>query len=456
MFCPNCGRQIPDGSKFCPYCGAILTNKENNPIKKQQKRSNRFGLVFSIVIILIVIFVLSAVFLYNHSNNASAVVNKFESALSDSNYKLLSSLITVNGRKPDIVEVQAFCKLANESTNMQDIQSQLENSLQSLKSGLNIPSDGNYISVVKNKSFLIFNSYSISIVPSNIVFSGPNGTVVTLGNIGNRTINGGSAIFPTMIPGEYTYSIELPTILGALSGSGIATVEPLKECDVDISTKFSNSAFYKIPSDIQPKSALLNNNTVDVKSGSSAGNSYLYLGPFPAGAYNVLLEIPAPWGSAEYTGITDNSAGWSTIYITGISDSTYEKLKGIANVIDTYNMNDTLLERNELPYPFSALDGLEVGSPIYIDEEKRISKFSYGNKLSDKYFQMILSSKFFSSNGSEIKVVCAENYALSSPVFVYTVHYKDGKFYLYDFSDFSGSISDYINSPNSVVIKHNW
>jgi TM2 domain-containing membrane protein YozV len=24
MFCPNCGRQIPDGSKFCPYCGASL------------------------------------------------------------------------------------------------------------------------------------------------------------------------------------------------------------------------------------------------------------------------------------------------------------------------------------------------------------------------------------------------------------------------------------------------
>jgi len=25
MFCPNCGKQIPDGSKFCPYCGAKLS-----------------------------------------------------------------------------------------------------------------------------------------------------------------------------------------------------------------------------------------------------------------------------------------------------------------------------------------------------------------------------------------------------------------------------------------------
>jgi len=25
MFCPNCGKEIPDGSKFCQYCGAKLS-----------------------------------------------------------------------------------------------------------------------------------------------------------------------------------------------------------------------------------------------------------------------------------------------------------------------------------------------------------------------------------------------------------------------------------------------
>jgi len=24
MICPNCGKEVPDGSKFCPYCGAKL------------------------------------------------------------------------------------------------------------------------------------------------------------------------------------------------------------------------------------------------------------------------------------------------------------------------------------------------------------------------------------------------------------------------------------------------
>jgi uncharacterized membrane protein YvbJ len=27
---PNCGRQIPDGSSFCPYCGAIMDGKDNS------------------------------------------------------------------------------------------------------------------------------------------------------------------------------------------------------------------------------------------------------------------------------------------------------------------------------------------------------------------------------------------------------------------------------------------
>jgi len=32
MFCPNCGKEIPDGSTFCFYCGAKITNekKERN------------------------------------------------------------------------------------------------------------------------------------------------------------------------------------------------------------------------------------------------------------------------------------------------------------------------------------------------------------------------------------------------------------------------------------------
>jgi len=32
MFCPKCGKEVPDGSKFCPYCGTSL---EGKPDKSQ-------------------------------------------------------------------------------------------------------------------------------------------------------------------------------------------------------------------------------------------------------------------------------------------------------------------------------------------------------------------------------------------------------------------------------------
>jgi hypothetical protein len=39
MFCPNCGKEIPDGSKFCPYCGASLEGKAVNIPKSKSSRS---------------------------------------------------------------------------------------------------------------------------------------------------------------------------------------------------------------------------------------------------------------------------------------------------------------------------------------------------------------------------------------------------------------------------------
>jgi len=61
MFCPNCGRQIPDGSKFCPYCGASLEG--NVTSQSSPKGSSSFldvlisitaivSLIFSIVILI--------------------------------------------------------------------------------------------------------------------------------------------------------------------------------------------------------------------------------------------------------------------------------------------------------------------------------------------------------------------------------------------------------------------
>jgi len=54
MFCPNCGKQIPDGSKFCPYCGAAV---EGGLIKSQNKSPRKASkIIVPIVLIIVLLF----------------------------------------------------------------------------------------------------------------------------------------------------------------------------------------------------------------------------------------------------------------------------------------------------------------------------------------------------------------------------------------------------------------
>ena len=39
MFCEKCGKEIPDSTKFCPYCGA--------PVSKAQDFVNKAGEAFN-------------------------------------------------------------------------------------------------------------------------------------------------------------------------------------------------------------------------------------------------------------------------------------------------------------------------------------------------------------------------------------------------------------------------
>ena len=40
LFCHNCGRKIPPGANFCPYCGTKLHRSRTTPISRLKKREN--------------------------------------------------------------------------------------------------------------------------------------------------------------------------------------------------------------------------------------------------------------------------------------------------------------------------------------------------------------------------------------------------------------------------------
>ena len=60
MFCPNCGKEIPDGSKFCPYCGESLKGRAGTASKGKPARN----LSKIIIPLIIIIILLSSAFAY--------------------------------------------------------------------------------------------------------------------------------------------------------------------------------------------------------------------------------------------------------------------------------------------------------------------------------------------------------------------------------------------------------
>lgn len=71
MFCPNCGKDIPDSAKFCKYCGTQL-NKNNESEKKEDNKASPVLIgavvVAAIVLIALIIFAVGTIGGDNNSN----------------------------------------------------------------------------------------------------------------------------------------------------------------------------------------------------------------------------------------------------------------------------------------------------------------------------------------------------------------------------------------------------
>lgn len=78
MFCPKCGKDLPDNVKFCKYCGSEIKNKRNlshAPISTGDDEKSKniviIGLVV-LIVVLVVVFAAVGVGLFNGSNDSSS------------------------------------------------------------------------------------------------------------------------------------------------------------------------------------------------------------------------------------------------------------------------------------------------------------------------------------------------------------------------------------------------
>ena len=83
MFCPKCGEEIKDGSKFCKHCGSEIKKNNNansttTTVTKQPNNDDRnkkiiIGVLVAAIVILAVVFVGFGTGLFNgDSGNANA------------------------------------------------------------------------------------------------------------------------------------------------------------------------------------------------------------------------------------------------------------------------------------------------------------------------------------------------------------------------------------------------
>ena len=88
MFCPKCGKEIKDGSKFCKYCGNEIKQKTNvanntvekNPTSNTKNRNEKIliGVLIAAIAVLAIVFVSFGMGLFNNSSDdqGSVAVDK--------------------------------------------------------------------------------------------------------------------------------------------------------------------------------------------------------------------------------------------------------------------------------------------------------------------------------------------------------------------------------------------
>ena len=81
MFCPKCGKDIKEGSKFCKHCGSEIKNKSSPSVSVVTTSSNDdektkkiiIGALTAVIVVLVILFVVFGMGLLNGNSNDANV-----------------------------------------------------------------------------------------------------------------------------------------------------------------------------------------------------------------------------------------------------------------------------------------------------------------------------------------------------------------------------------------------
>lgn len=122
MFCPKCGKQIPDETKFCPFCGCQVVQFGSPPQKKKGPKNWKKIIVLEVVMLVVLLVAIAGVLLYPQllrdlfgggsttisSNNSS----RRSSAVSVWDGRIANSFASGAGTEKDPYEIRTADQLA--------------------------------------------------------------------------------------------------------------------------------------------------------------------------------------------------------------------------------------------------------------------------------------------------------------------------------------------------------
>ena len=77
MFCPSCGKEIKDGSKFCKYCGADIKSKKSSPQSSNSSDNSKIIIIGALIAVIVILAVVIGVFGFglmdSGNNNVSSL-----------------------------------------------------------------------------------------------------------------------------------------------------------------------------------------------------------------------------------------------------------------------------------------------------------------------------------------------------------------------------------------------
>lgn len=89
--CINCGKQLPDGAHFCPYCTAVQNKKQQAAEPKPRRMKRRTGLFLIIVVIIAAVCVSGVVLKQKNQNRNSGLdVQETELEFAGHRYQLIA------------------------------------------------------------------------------------------------------------------------------------------------------------------------------------------------------------------------------------------------------------------------------------------------------------------------------------------------------------------------------